>query len=290
MARLPWVVPVSTRTGPPSHLSGVGVGAGSREKKAALAPYQGRTSHEGKSELRAGPGHQPWLSCSRAFGVTRHPGWMGLDVRPSPHVGIPLGCRGQVCSGLGPPTSRGWVSWKLGGGGQSVATWVPSVLPLTWSPSCPRGARPTERPGAERGGSLQLIGSPLTLLATPFPQQDQNFPGAGGVLTSPTSSGDSAMGAAPPLGTVTEEPVASPSSLSSPSLASLASGRLRRTHGLHSERPARRRWWERGVPLVPRQAARPPSLPSPRGHFQQQLLGAQAPPTSGQVHRLQPRP
>ena len=97
--------------------------------------------------------------------------------------------KGQICSGLGPPTSGEGVSWKLGGGGQSVATWVPSVLPLTWSQSCPWGARPTERPGAERGGSLQLIGSPLTLLATLFLQQDQNFPGAGGVLTSPASAG-----------------------------------------------------------------------------------------------------
>lgn len=73
--------------------------------------------------------------------------------------------------------------------------------------------------------------------------------------------------------------MASPSSLPSPSLASLASGRPQKAHGLHSERPVRRRWWERRVPLVPRQAARPPSLPSPR-----RALPAAAAGHSGTAH------
>lgn len=40
-----------------------------------------------------------------------------------------------------PHVQVGRVSWKLGGRGQSVVTWVPSVLPRTWSQSCPRGGQ-----------------------------------------------------------------------------------------------------------------------------------------------------
>ena len=130
------VMPVSTRTRPPSRLSwGWGQGQGPTRRRTPLHLVKGRTSHEGKSKPRAGPGHKPWLSCSRALGVTRHPGWVGLDVRPVLHLaptwppwslgpqmlagnlpacGGPSGMwgvrRGQVCSGLGPPTSR-WAEW-----------------------------------------------------------------------------------------------------------------------------------------------------------------------------------
>ena len=54
---------------------------------------KGRTSHNVKSKLSEGPGHQP-LSRTRAFGVSRHSGWVGLEVRPSLHAGAPcdVGC------------------------------------------------------------------------------------------------------------------------------------------------------------------------------------------------------
>ena len=50
---------------------------------------KGRTSHNVKSKLSEGPGRQP-LSRTRAFGVSRHSGWVGLEVRPSLHAGGPL--------------------------------------------------------------------------------------------------------------------------------------------------------------------------------------------------------
>ena len=50
---------------------------------------KGRTSHNVKSKLSKGPGRQP-LSRTRAFGVSRHSGWVGLEVRPSLHAGGPL--------------------------------------------------------------------------------------------------------------------------------------------------------------------------------------------------------
>lgn len=122
-ARPSQVMPVSTHTCPPSHLSwGWGRGQGPMRRRTPLHFVKGRTSHEGKTKSRAGPGLKPWLFCSRAFGVTWHPGRVGLDMRPSLHGGSlwNVGCEkgASLFRTRAPHVQERGASWKLRGEGR----------------------------------------------------------------------------------------------------------------------------------------------------------------------------